>query len=79
MTEATKEYPAWLRLISGKYRDRGHRLLSSRNANGCSMRFQYSKKPNTMADRMPLEERGSPILQKIAHSQIGRASCRERV
>ena len=35
------------------------------------MRFQYSRKPSTMADRIPLEARGRPIRQKMVHFEKG--------
>ena len=46
-TLAQKAEPACPQVISGKYRDNGQSALSSKNAIGCSIKFQYSKKPST--------------------------------
>ncbi len=61
MTDAVKAMPACSILISGRYRDKGHRDLSFKKAKGGSIRLQYSKKPRTKADSMPEEPDGMPI------------------
>ena len=66
--DAVKAYPACAQVISGRYRDNGHNALFSRNAIGCSIMFQYSRKPSTIADSRPLLPSGRPSFQKIRHS-----------
>ena len=52
----------------GKYNDKGQRLLSFKNVNGCSIKFQYSKNCKTTADIIPGIPSGIPIFTKITNS-----------
>ena len=41
--DAANATSAFSKPMLGKYNDKGQRLLSFKNVNGCSIKFQYSK------------------------------------
>ena len=68
ISDAANAYPACCQDISGRYSDKGHSSLLSKKARGCSIKFQYSRNPSVIAERIPPLPRGSPILKKTQTS-----------